>query len=174
MNTFSHTPTSLYGLTIAVFLLLFGLPISASADYWRGHVSEETIPATCNVGDLTVGAYCSGSNCDNTWLLCRDTNLPNLTNRVWQSYVSEEGNNVRYCGGNGFITGLAAKGRYGDNISIECSTYSGRAPVSGSCHWTASLSEEQGFRSFNGQFATAVQCTGGYCDNKRFLVCNLQ
>lgn len=151
-------------------LLMLAQPLTAYADYWTGPSSEEYIPRTCNVGDLTRGAYCKGSYCDNTYLLCKDTNLTGLQNRVWQSFVSEEGNNVRDCG-TGFITGIAAKGKYGDNISIECSYYSGRTPRN--CTWTTSVSEEQGgLYFFNGKVARAVQCTGSYCDNKRFLVCN--
>ena len=160
-------------MTLAGFAILMALPFSANADYWRGPVSEEYIPKTCDVGDLPVMAYCSGGYCDNTWLKCRNTNLSHLTNRVWQSFVSEEGNNVRYCG-NGFITGLAAKGAYGDNISVECSYFKYRKPNLNTCYWTASVSEEQGYRDFYGKFPIAMQCTGGYCDNKRFKVCNLQ
>ncbi len=152
------------------FTIMLVLPLSANADYWVGGVSEETTPRTCNVGDLAIRAFCSGSNCDNTWLRCSETNVPNLSNRVWQSFVSEEGNNIRDCG-NGYITGLAAKGRFGDNISIECSYFSGRTPRN--CSWTTRVSEEQGELVFpNGRFAKAIQCTGGFCDNKRFLVCN--
>lgn len=161
----SITKVSFFG-----FIIMLAIPLSANADYWRGGVSEETPPKTCDVGDLAIRVFCSGRFCDNTWLKCKETNLTNLSNRVWQSFVSEEGNNVRDCG-NGYITGLAAKGRYGDNISIECSYFRGRSPRN--CVWTTSVSEEQGQLAFpNGKFAKAIQCRGRYCDNKRFLVCS--
>lgn len=72
---------------------------------------------------------------------------------------------------NGIIDGLGASGSYSDNVRLHCATI-----VSGhlaNCQWTGSFSEEQGSKDFGGKFAVGVQCTGSFCDNLNYHVCNL-
>lgn len=156
----------LYALAFILFL-----PLTAQADYWRGPVSEEYTPKTCDIGDTVTKTRCAGSYCDNNYLYCHDSNYSGIYKREWKNYISEEaGQNVRTCG-DGIITGLAAKGKYSDYISVECSYYTNHH--TSNCSWTPYVSEEQGTLNYpNNKYATAVQCAGSYCDKERFYVCN--
>lgn len=155
---------------LSLALCMSVIPQAASADYWLSGSSEEYIPRSCFVGDVVRAVFCSGRYCDNTQLLCAQTNYPSsqLRNRTWQNFISDEGGTAD-CG-RGYITGIAAKGRYGDNITIECSEYRGHSRAV--CQWTPYVSEEQGRLDFTAnRYATAMQCKGSNCDNKRFLEC---
>ncbi len=77
------------------------------------------------------------------------------------------------------IAGFACRGKYCDNVSLFCAALQGVR--SSNCSTTRRVSEEGGGRlSFflgdkAGQKfgAKAMRCTGRYCDNKEFEVCEL-
>lgn len=152
-----------------VGMLLMPLSMSAFA-YSTIAASEEDPPAACNTGDAVYAANCYGSHCDNTRLYCTNTNYP-VSGRHWTSSFSEEGTYWRYCGANQIMTGISFSGRYGDNVSIECSTI---PKTRYNCYWTPPASEEQGYVSFAGKYASGMYCTGGYCDNHSYYVCDYQ
>lgn len=146
---------------------LIAMPMSALA-YTTWAVSEEDPPAACDIGDAIYAARCYGSYCDDTRLYCSQTNW-SVSGRSWTSNFSEEGTNWRYCGANQIMSGISCSGSYCDNVSIECSTI----PRSrSSCQWVGPFSEEQGYSDFGGKYANGMWCTGRYCDNHYFYVCN--
>ena len=63
-------------------------------------------------------------------------------------------------------------GSYCDNNQLLCGQLQAGRALSG-CFWTAWHSEENGgHRNFGNLTARAVECSGSYCDNLRYLVCN--
>jgi hypothetical protein len=126
-----------------------------------------------------VNARCAGSYCDDMYLTCAATPAGTGVNAAgyFTPYFSEE-NPAMFCspsgtssGINGIIDGLGASGSNSDNVRLHCATI-----VSGhlaNCQWSGSFSEEQGSKDFGGKFAVGVQCTGSFCDNLNYHVCNL-
>jgi len=168
-------------ITFGAFLIT--LPQLGQA-YYTNTVSEEYPPITCDLEHPPIGAYCSGHYCDNFRFDCDPTlyfvgtpdHLP--MRREWRSYISEEyPNQIVDCGSDAIITGMACKGKYCDNISVECSTLQNYR-LSNMCSWTRWFSEEQGYLSFKtswgkDRYARAMMCSGPYCDNKTFFVCEM-
>jgi hypothetical protein len=148
-------------------MCLMWLPTAALAAYYTNSVSEEDPPAACDIGDAIYGATCEGDYCDNTRLYCDETNYP-VSYRYWTSNFSEESGGS-YCGANEIMSGISCSGSYCDNVSIECS---GISSTRYNCQWIGPFSEEQGFAYFGGQYANGMWCTGDYCDNHYYLVCN--
>lgn len=143
---------------------------SVQAFEWTGWTSEEYEPKTCDFYKFQSGFGCSGSYCDWVQLECHSPGIGEITNRYWLPPVSEE-EGVRFCPWGQFIAGVSTTGRYSDNISLECVV----APhVSwNSCYWTSWKSEEGGGTLLFpiGFYGTGMQCSGSYCDNKRFYIC---
>jgi hypothetical protein len=174
-------------VNLALWTCLVILPLSGQADStgeWSGVVSEEYPPITCDIGHLPVGASCSGSYCDNFQFLCghmlRFVGTPGYeaTQREWKGFISEEiPSYYTDCGNDAVITGLACKGKYCDNVSVECSTLKNYRPSS-RCGMVGPFSEEQRGISFissagRARYPRMLFCTGSYCDNKYFYVCEL-
>jgi hypothetical protein len=174
----------LRNITVGAFLVILPQLGQASEGEWTPAVSEEYPPITCDLGHLPVGAKCTGSYCDNFQFLCgymlRFVGTPGYepVQRQWQSFISEEyPHSFVDCGSEGLITGLACKGKYCDNISVECSTLKNYRP-SYRCAWVGPFSEEQDSISFNNsngtsRFPRMLYCSGSYCDNKWFYACEL-
>ena len=93
-------------------------------------------------------------------------------------FISEESpNNVSYCPQNSIVEGMYTTGSYSDNIAIQCRDVN-FPPQGVTCRWTNWVSEEQPPQYFDADFnrpggavATAVMCSGSYCDNVSFLAC---
>ena len=168
--------------TRGAFLALLIAASSAGAQ----SISEETSPGTCGK-NLVAGITCNGSYCDNMTLICGSARNEIYDIR-WTKHVSEEGEATAAChapkpfergdwpaGEPAFITGLACKGRYCDNVALECVALKNAFPESlggPSCRWTDWVSEETPTLRFPAGFgAIRMQCRGGYCDDKRFFVC---
>jgi hypothetical protein len=159
--------TTMLRATVLIMGLTW-LPTAALA-YTTAAVSEEDPPATCDIGDAIYAATCYGSYCDNTSLECAETNYP-VSYRYWTSNFSEESPNYyRFCGANEIMTGISCSGSNCDNVSIECS---GIPNSRSNCQWVGPFSEEQGFGYFGGKYASGMFCTGDYCDNHYYYVCN--
>lgn len=152
---------------------------------WLGPISEEAGTNNKHFGTANIAAtaaYCGGSYCDNNWLY--GSALPWYAHTGTEvptgSFISEEApNNATFCVNgagyiNGVVTGLAASGKYSDNIELLCSPLSFSSGHGwSSCKWTGWFSEEAGYNYFPaGYYATGVQCSGSYCDNLRYYVCN--
>jgi hypothetical protein len=146
---------------------------------WTAWVSEEQ-PAgvTCGDDGLATQAQCSGSYCDNMRLFCSMPFYMTKTGTgAWTfPYISEEGGARVDCPFGQAIDGIRASGSYSDNISIHCSPIT--FPPGFTCGFKAFFSEEQGSTSwswdvlnYSPSFAVAVRCSGSYCDNLSFLVC---
>ena len=115
------------------------------------------------------------------WLWCGHvdwtSNFDTLKKRKWLPNVSEEAGGYSWCPWNSFITGMSATGPYSDNISLECAEHYPQGAYGWqACYWTDKVSEEKpGYLDFSRYglkySPVAMQCTGAYCDNKRFLVC---
>lgn len=152
-------------------------------------------------GSGCSGSYCDNVRLQCTTMPFNASIVPSSV--YWSEWTSEENSGLTtYFGGGwfqydeddyhvchawnnqpGFITGMKCSGRYCDKISVECgqaraSLLRGGAsyPVGVTdCSWTGWYSEEQG-TSINfgaNRYATGVECSGSYCDQKRFFVCSM-
>jgi len=158
---------------------------SALSNAWTPWFSEES-PNTRNCDpyndeSAVMGAGCSGSYCDNMRFYCG--RIPaGFTEYnggiVGTAPISEESpNNVRYCPDGSIVYGATATGSYSDNVAIQC-RFMHFPPQGVTCRWTNWLSEEQGTQMFDADFnrpggavATAIMCSGSYCDSISFLAC---
>ena len=149
---------------------------------WIGPVSEESWKQSATCGSPGVGAtqaWCSGSYCDDMYLFCGSVPQGFATNGVdrgWTIYVSEEGGGpAALCPSGAIVDGIRATGSYADNVSVHCTGAS--FPSQGTnCKWTPWFSEEQGGQTFTGPglrsaVALGVRCSGSYCDNMSYFVC---
>jgi hypothetical protein len=144
-----------------------------------GPISEETPPAICDPGAFISGIRCTGGWCDNIQISCARFRNATLGRGSWMPWVSEE-QGRRECPPNHLVAGLACRGSNCDNISLYCLEVTNMR--ADSCRDTRYVSEEQGGSlSFlegidvAGQmiFARSVRCSGRYCDNKSFNVCEI-
>ena len=97
------------------------------------------------------------------------------TKSGWLGWISEESpNNTQICPDNEFASEIKCTGRYCDSISLKCSTFS-NSGTKQNCQWIGPLSEEDGgFLNFPpNKYLVGVQCSGSYCDNKKFYVCGM-
>ena len=162
--------------------------VSSALLGWTPWVSDEQPAGTTCGNDPTAATAiaCSGSYCDNMRLFCGTLPPGFVKGRAvgWSNYVSEEGGGPAvgcvWEGPNmpvGVIDGIRATGSFSDNISIQCSVLT-PPPQGVNCAWSPWFSEEQGqmnfdvsFESRAGALAMAVRCSGSYCDNMSFYVC---
>ena len=145
-----------------------------------GPISEETPPATCDPGAFVINLQCTGDYCDNMAIGCGRIGGATLGHAVWTPFVSEESGR-RACPENHYIAGLACNGRYCDNVSLYCVEATNLSVIN--CSTTRKVSEEGGGRLFLGEgivdaagqriAARAMTCSGRYCDNKTFEVCEV-
>jgi hypothetical protein len=165
----------------------------ALINQWTQWFSEEQgVIMACNPWSdnaAVMGIKCSNSYCDNMSLFCnsfpagftpRGTggSLGNGWNWGNPQFISEESpNNVSYCPANSIVIGMYTTGSFSDNIAIQCRDVN-FPPQGVTCRWTNWESEEQAPQYFDADFnrpggavATAVMCSGSYCDNVSFLAC---
>lgn len=152
-------------------------------------ISEETPPTSCG-NKLVFGIKCSGRYCDNITPVCGFTTYK-IYDVKWTKFVSEERGGTISCnvpnpsekehgnwgaGEPAFIIGFSCKGRYCDNVALECAAlknaYTNAQSARKGCRWTRWTSEEQPPLYFPYHLAAiSMQCRGRYCDDKRFLLC---
>lgn len=149
-------------------------------------ISEETEPDTCG-NRLIKRVICEGRYCDNIALIC-GSETRSIYDVRWTDFVSEEGEGVASChvptpfsdgewseGEPAFITGFSCRDKYCDKVALECVALIDVVPASfggNQCSWTEWFSEEEWTLDFPGGFAaTKMECSGRYCDRKRFFVC---
>lgn len=159
-------------------VLLVSLLVShpgAAEDF--GPISEETGPATCQPGTYISGIRCTGRYCDNISITCIPLRGGSRVHYgSWTNWVSEEQGRIE-CPPNHLVAGLKCGGRYCDNVSLYCV----RAPRMRiyNCRDTSFVSEEQGGTLWFTEgddapkFATSMRCSGDYCDNISFNVCEV-
>jgi hypothetical protein len=164
-------------LLFLAILLFFVMTWRSATAESLGPISEETPPATCNPASFISGIRCAGRYCDNMKISCAVFRGAALGRASWTAWVSEE-QGLRECPQNHLIAGLACQGRYCDNVSLYCVEVTNMQAVN--CSSTREVSEEQGGDlSFSsdvagqGVFARAMKCSGRYCDNKSFNVCEV-
>jgi beta-lactam-binding protein with PASTA domain len=90
---------------------------------WSGWISEESPHNSAKTRSGFVGGLqCKGRYCDNIRLQYLSTpSLRNSGRCSDQPFVSEEGSARSVCAGYGtFVAGMSCKGRYCDNVSLEC------------------------------------------------------
>lgn len=156
------------------------IPVIAQAAS-LGPVSEENPPAICDIGSFVSAVECSGRYCDRISISCMRLQGARLGRSIWTPWVSEEGGGRRNCPGNHFIAGVACRGKYCDNISLNCVEVSNAGAFA--CRKSRSVSEENGELNFLAEIfadkagqmaaATGIRCSGRYCDNKTFDVCEV-
>jgi hypothetical protein len=144
-----------------------------------GPISEETPPAVCDPGAFVVEIHCSGDYCDDVAITCRRFAGATLGSALWLPWVSEEQRRAD-CPAGSFIAGLACHGKYCDDLSLYCVQVTNATTFG--CSGTAVVSEENGgnlsFFSVTDKAgvevaARAMSCSGSYCDNKTFDVCEV-
>lgn len=173
-----HTKAARTCWSLAILVLIAIIPVVGVADS-RGPISEETPPAACDTGSFVSEVKCIGKYCDNIAISCARFRNVNLGRTAWTSWVSEEQGGSRSCPNNYLVAGVACRGKYCDNLSLYCVEVTNATQFS--CSTTSSVSEEHGGRLgfFRGDkagqlfAATGVQCSGKYCDNKAFNVCEI-
>ena len=138
---------------------------------WSGSTSEEYPPLTASNGQLITAMRCRGSYCDNISLGYQNLPGVNHTTNYWTPYFSEEAPNSQICSGtNNFMTGISCKGSYCDNVSLQCTSVSGR--TKSTCKWMPWFSEEAEYSYLEpGYYASGLACRGSYCDDKSILAC---
>jgi len=142
---------------------------------------------------IADAAACVGQFCDDMYLDCASPPagiVPNQSSPFSATpLVSEEnGSPAAKCPAGSVINGLIGDGSRSDNVSAICiptavnqATW---APLGVICNWTWWVSEEIGTTSwaypgigraqfFGGGFgyATAVRCSGSFCDNMSYYAC---
>ena len=139
--------------------------------FWTTITSDEYAPLSCPSGYLVDAMEALGSDSDNIALHCGSIGRA-ASNQAWSAYFSEEGpKNWDICGTNRFIVGIACKGDYCDDISIQCASFANTARGS-NCYWTPWFSEEQQYQYlFSGYAAAGIQCSGSNCDNMSIYAC---
>lgn len=135
-------------------------------------------PASCRPGEVLVGAYCGGSNCQHMWLICDHGLAPryDLEDRpTWGTYISEEdpGDWPTGCAWYETATGLSCADNKCDDVSMQCVPLT-VAPT-GDCYYGPYFSEEGAAmdEAAPGYAVVAMDCRGGYCDDVRFRYCRM-
>ncbi len=186
---------------IPAALAILALLCASAAVSQSGRTSEESPPIDCG-NRLVNGIVCSGSYCDNVYVNCAPATY-DIESVAWTQRISEEddikfggcfldptrlaisvGKDVpsevsQY---DGIVSGLSCSGHYCDDIFLRCSKLTDFKPDIGAppCFWTPWISEESnddvrpGFTYTTENIgATAMQCRGSNCDDKRFFFCPL-
>jgi hypothetical protein len=148
--------------------------VSAAAravSVWSGFTSEEYPPLTAANGQLISAMRCRGSYCDDVYLGYEIVPGVNHASNYWTPYFSEEAPNSQICSGpNNFMTGISCKGSYCDNVSLQCTSVSGKTKTT--CKWMPWFSEEAEYSYLEpGYYASGLACRGRYCDDKSILAC---
>jgi hypothetical protein len=158
----------------------------AIVDGWTGWFSDAPgsvqISGTCGWDSAAItAAACSGRYCDNMNLYCETlpAGFTPAPGELWWSpnYISDENPAGVSCPSGYILHAIAVTGSYADNLKINCApmTY---PPQGSNCKWMPFFSEEQGTQHFNytvqsyaPAVADGVKCSGSYCDNLSFHVC---
>jgi hypothetical protein len=159
-------------------------------------------PTSCSRwNEGSVGFGCSGRYCDKVALECESMPWGmtlDATSAYETSFFSEEHGNTttvtsegfyRYSADNyrvchasdtgGIVTSIRCSGSNCDNIALRCMKpiyliggVKHQAALT-ECSWTGWYSDEQGAVDFGwNRYITGVECSGSYCDNKRYYVCS--
>lgn len=174
-------PNLIPTLVVVLAVLSLAFPARSATAASLGPISEETPPAICDPGSFVSEVRCTGRYCDDIRITCQALPGASLGRAVWTPWVSEE-QGRRNCPRGHLIAGLACRGSYCDNLSLLCVEVTNLRQTN--CTGTGSVSEENGGRlnffaagggDVAGQriLARAMTCSGKYCDNKSFQVCEV-
>jgi len=139
---------------------------------WTPYTSEEYPPITCDGSSLVNGVQVTGPYGDNIRLLCQPTNLIK-GDSYWTPYFSEEHRGMTYCAISYWMTGLTCRGRYCDEVSIQCSKISDTFIKRIRGTWGIS-EEDPKYLFFPGEYAVGAYCMGPYCDDLHFGVASMR
>jgi hypothetical protein len=169
----------LSGLRVTLALVAGATALVVAAQTLRP-ISDETPPTTCRAGSFVTGLKCEGRYCDNLQVTCTPLTGAALGDSSWTPYFSEESAGRENCPANQFVAGLSCRGSYCDDVSLECVEVTNMRAVN--CSSTTFVSEEQGTLQFGAGIidkagqqvaATGARCSGKYCDNMAFDVCEI-
>jgi hypothetical protein len=164
-------------MRLAALLLI--LPLAAQAQSFT--LSEEDPPRTCAPGSIVASLGCSGDFCDNISLTCRPQ--PGRTARMfWTNWVESGGQALAACAEidpdtdllpplDGFLSGIACRGDYCDDISLHCTRFVGLMIDEPNCVTTRHSDENRGVGVAPGFAIAAIRCSGRHCDNKDVTIC---
>lgn len=165
-------------LCLALVFFIFGIAKTGSSSDCLavvavGPISEETGSKFCPNGYAIRGITCSGKYCDNkTLTCCRYLNgQDNDVRGGWAPRISDEPPNNFYTNNGGWIAGIACRGNYCDNISLNF-FYTGKLRNTGQCFFNLEFSEEKGYDQCpDNHFVSGLRCNGPYCDNIALYCC---
>lgn len=154
--------------------------------------------------EAVSGVRCRGSYCDEVGIRCQDLPADiTVSGYHLSDSFSEEGGHIATSSSFGWyrsdspnshvcnwgqsdpgvVTGLRCTGSYCDNIQLECATpiatLNGRnEPVRfTNCSWSGWYSEEDPWFAYGAtanQYIAGIECSGSYCDDKRYYVCRME
>jgi hypothetical protein len=149
-----------------------GVPAPRTVSSWSLLTSEESPPVTASNGQLVSAMRYTGNYCDNVALGYEGGYGGfglNYSTNYWTPYFSEEGTNSQICP-DGFMTGISCRGRYCDDVSLQCMRVFGRRK--GFCTWQPWFSEEAQYSYLqDGYYAAGLACRGDYCDDLSIYAC---
>lgn len=141
---------------------------------WQMPISEDDPPAFCAGIDAVNGIQCLGKFCSMVAILCTNTWNPLVGDHEWTPTFSSDGPNQKgECRDDEqWMTGLECSGKRCGKLKLLCTTFGGSFPTD--CQWSSAHSQEHPpFEAPNGYFIKAMDCTGVYCDNKRYNYCKM-
>lgn len=125
--------------------------------------------AACTPLQAVRGVACKGRYCDDLQLTCDSFPGRFYSGYRWTEWFSEEGTNHASCAENEVMTGLRCAGDFCDQLSLRCQRTD---QTLNRCSWVGPYSEEQHpYVDNQGRYMRGMWCTGNYCDNKWYLMC---
>jgi hypothetical protein len=134
---------------------------------WTPLTSEEFAPVSCGGSSFVAGFKTTGSYGDTLSVWCEPT-TETKGDSYWTPYISDEYRGMMYCEREYWVTGLACRGKYCDDVSIQCTRIAGSYPYEVTASWWISEENPPLVWTYLNKFAKGVQCSGAYCDNVRF------
>lgn len=137
-------------------------------------VSEEDPPTTCARGSVVSTFTCTGRFCDNITITCRPVAAP-VANTFWTNWVESGGNTTASCiagdgTGSAYMSGIACRGDFCDDISLHCTRFVGLGSVS-CLPPTPHTDGQVGVAAAIGSGIGIVTCSGLHCDDKTISIC---
>lgn len=180
--------------------LLFAIGLLQPVNAQSGTTSEEDPAIDCGL-QIVTALSCAGRFCDNVTVTCggppRATSAVEHPTRRSDDEGLRSGN--RYVQGcflnerrfgpepeaffGGVISGLGCGGHYCDDIFLRCSLLDGfRLAQGAECSWTGWVSDDADASDNRttsisvptGFGATAMECRGSNCDDKRLFICPIR
>lgn len=145
---------------------------------WTPPFSDEGGEGSCN--GLVKGFHCTDRYCDNLKLECATGWDVDSQSGQWTHWFTDGSPSTGLwspstglCPQDKFVTKMQCRNRYCDDVRIFCAKVPNS--VHSNCRWRDWQSDESGPKSFpEGSFMKGARCSGSFCDNMQFYVCDLK